>query len=353
MAPIDLSTTYLGLRLSNPFMAGASPLADHLDTVRRLEDAGCAAIVLHSLFEEQISRAESGRIHHLDPLDRQFAAIVSYFPEPERFALGPDEYLGHLRRVKEAIDIPVIGSLNGTTAETWLKFAKLIEQAGADALELNVYEVVTEADQTAIAVENKLRQIVQNLKHELKIPIAVKLSPYFTAFANVARELEGAGADGLVLFNRFLQPDIDIRHLAVWPRLDLSTSVELLVRLRWLAILRGQVRCSLAATGGVETPTDGIKAILAGADVVQIVSAILRHGPSYFASMRDEIRRWMESLEFARLDDVRGRLSLTGTEAPSAFERAQYIRTLSGWSSWLGYQEYVRTHEDAESKPPS
>ena len=187
----------------------------------------------------------------------------------------------------------------------------------------------------------------------MTIPVAVKLSPYFTAFANVARELERAGAGGLVLFNRFLQPDIDVRHLAVWPRLELSTSDELLVRLRWLAILRGQVRCSLAATGGVATPNDGIKALLAGADVVQLVSAILRHGPSYFTSMRDELRRWMESLEFSGLDDIRGRLSMAGTEAPSAFERAQYIRTLSGWSSWLGYQAYLRAHANDESEPKS
>src|SRR5262249_25535226 len=185
MASIDLSTMYLGLRLSNPFMTGASPLADHLDTARRLEDAGCAAIVLHSLFEEQISQAQSGRIRHMDPLDRQFARIVSYFPEPEEYAFGPEEYLEHLRRVKEAIQSPVIASLNGTTAEMWLTFAKRIEQAGADALELNMYEVVTEPDQTALAVESGLREIVRDLKHELRIPVAVKLSPYFTAFANV------------------------------------------------------------------------------------------------------------------------------------------------------------------------
>jgi len=353
MSSIDLSTNYLGLRLSNPFMVGASPLADHLDTARRLEDAGCAAIVLHSLFEEQISQAESGRIHHLDPLDRQFGPIVSYFPEPDAYALGPDEYLEHLRRVKEAVKIPVIGSLNGTTAEVWLRFAKRIEQAGADALELNMYEVMTEPDQTALAIESGLRQIVQDLRHDLRIPVAVKLSPYYTAFANVARELERAGAGGLVLFNRFLQPDIDIRHLAVWPRLELSTSAELLVRLRWLAILRRQVRCSLAVTGGVATPNDGIKALLAGADVVQMVSAILRHGPSYFGSMRDELRRWMESLEFARVDDIRGRVSIARTEAPTAFERAQYIRTVSGWSSWLGDQTYVRANPDDEPKPKS
>jgi dihydroorotate dehydrogenase (fumarate) len=353
MASIDLSTNYLGLSLTSPFMVGASPLADHLDTARRLEDAGCAAIVLHSLFEEQISGAESGRIRHLDPLDPQFATILSYFPEPDAYALGPDQYLEHLRRVKDAVKIPVIGSVNGMTAGVWLKFAKLIEQAGADAIELNIYQVVTEPGDTALSVENTVRQIVRDVAGELAIPIAVKLSPYFTAFANVARELERAGARGLVIFNRFLQPDIDLQHLSAWPHLELSTSAELLLRLRWLAILRRHVRCSLAGTGGVATPEDGIKAILAGADAVQMVSAILRHGPSYFAAMRDGLRRWMESLEFARLDDVRGRVSLAKTEAPEAFERAQYLRTLSGWSSWLGYQAYVRAHEDEDSKRPS
>jgi dihydroorotate dehydrogenase (fumarate) len=312
-----------------------------------------AAIVLHSLFEEQISQAETGRIHHRDPLDPQFAPVVAYFPEPESYALGPEEYLEHVRRLKEAVRVPVIGSLNGTTAEVWLDFAKRIEQAGADASELNVYEVVTEPDQSGLAVEQALRQIVQDLKHELKIPVAVKLSPYFTAFANVARELERAGAGGLVLFNRFLQSDVDVEHVTVWPHLELSTSAELLLRLRWLAILRGQVKCSLAATGGVATPNDGIKALLAAADVVQMVSAIMRHGPSYFAVMHGELRRWMESLEFARLDDIRGRLSLAKTEAPDVFERAQYIRTVTGWRSWLGYQAYVRAHEEDESKPPS
>jgi dihydroorotate dehydrogenase (fumarate) len=353
MTSIDVSTTYLGLRLASPFVAGASPLSDHLGTVRRLEDGGCGAIVLHSLFEEQITQKETGRIRHMDRLDRQFATVLSYFPEPKVYALGPDEYLEHVRRVKDAVKIPVIGSLNGTTAESWLKFAKLIEKAGADALELNMYEVVTDLDRSAAAIEHSLKEIVQDLSSELKIPLAIKLSPFFTAFGSVARSLDEAGARGLVLFNRFLQPDIDIRHVAVWPRLELSSSDELLLRLRWLAILHGRVTCSLAATGGVATPNDGIKAILAGADAVQMVSAILRHGPSYFTLMRDELRRWMETSGFSSVDDIRGRLSLAKTEDPSAFERAQYIRTISGWGSWLGYQAYVRAHEDDEPTPPS
>lgn len=350
--PSDLSTTYLGLALANPFIAGASPLADHLDNARRLEDAGCAAIVLHSLFQEQISQAETGRIHEMDPLDRQFADIVSYFPQPDAYALSPDAYLNHLRQIKGAVGIPVIGSLNGTTPEAWLKFARLLEEAGADALELNMYEVVTDPDESALAVENSLLQVVKDLKSELKIPVAVKLSPFFTAFSHLARELDRAGANGLVLFNRFLQPDIDIRHMAVWPRLELSDGAELLLRLRWLAILHGQVRCSLAATGGIAGPDDGIKAILAGANAVQMVSAILRHGSSYFTLMCDELRRWMESLEFKSLDEVRGRLSLAKTADPSAFERAQYIRTLSGWGSLLAYQAYQRAHNNDDTEPP-
>ena len=245
--------------------------------------------------------------------------------------------------------MPVIASLNGTTSHAWLRFARLMEEAGADAIELNVYEVVTEPDQSAAAVEYSLKQLVTELKRELKIPVAVKLSPFFTAFANVARDLERAGADGLVLFNRFLQPDIDLRHMAVWPTLKLSNSSELPLRLRWLAILRGQIGCSLAATGGVDTPSDGIKALLAGADAVQLVSTILRHGPSYFALMRDELARWMASLEFASLDDVRGRLSMAKTQSPAAFERAQYIRTLSGWQSWLAYQALIESQKDGTS----
>jgi dihydroorotate dehydrogenase (fumarate) len=342
----DLSTTYLGLQLANPFMVGASPLADRLDSIKRLEDAGCAAIVLHSLFEEQVTQSASGRIREMDPLDAKFAGIVSYFPESNAYSMSPGAYLEHLHRAKSAVKIPVIGSINGTTPAEWLSVALGMEQAGADAIELNTYQVATDADQSASSIENDLRQMVLDLKHELKIPLTVKLSPFYTAFAHVARQLEHAGADGLVIFNRFLQPDIDVHHLAVWPRLELSDSSELLLRLRWLAILHGRVRCSLAVTGGVATPTDGVKAILAGANVVQMVSAIMRHGPAYFRSMREELARWMEEANFARLDDVRGRLSLLTSEDPAAFERAQYIHTVSNWSSWLGYQAYLKAHKD-------
>ena len=252
----DLSTTSLGFHVPHPFMVGASPLVDHLDAVRRLEDAGCAAIIMHSLFEEQVTAAQSGRMRHLDPLNKQFAAVLSYFPEPERYALGPD-YLDQLRRIKSSVRVPVVASPNGTTAEAWLTFAQQVQQAGADALELNMYEVVTDPKQSGAAIERGLSQLVHELKRALKIPVAVKLSPFFTAFGHVAEELDRAGADGLILFNRFYQPDFDVQTLTVTPHVELSTSSELLLRLRWLAILHGRVRSSLAVCGGVAHPNDG------------------------------------------------------------------------------------------------
>lgn len=224
---MDTSTTYLGLRLANPFMAGASPLSAHLDSVKRLEDAGAAAIVMHSLFEEQITLAESGRIHHRDPLDAEFAAALAPFPPAAEYTHSPQEYLEHVQRVKQSVAVPVIASLNGTTQESWLRYALLLQEAGADALEVNYYEVVTDLDVPGVAVETRLRGIVVELKRALKIPVAVKLSPYFTAFGNVAQRLDAAGADGLILFNRFYQPDIDIRHMTAGPNLELSRSPEL------------------------------------------------------------------------------------------------------------------------------
>ena len=276
--------------------------------------------------------AETQRIHLMDPLDTQFADAISGFPRPETYPLAPDAYLEHLRRVKEAVRIPVVASLNGMTGESWARFATSIEQAGADALELNIYEMATDPDDSSMAIETRIRDLVVDLKHAIKIPIAVKLGPFFTAFGHVARQLDRAHADGLVLFNRFYQPDIDVRTETAVPRLELSTSAELLLRLRWLAALHGRVRCSLAVTGGVATPTDGIKAILVGGDAVQLVSAILRHGPSYFAAMREGLVRWMESKALSSIDDVRGRVDGRSADE-DLFERANYIRTLQSWAS--------------------
>jgi dihydroorotate dehydrogenase (fumarate) len=328
---MNLATSYLGLELAHPFIAGASPMSARLDTVKRLEDAGCAAIVLHSLFEEQITMAATGRIHHRDPLDEDFAESLAAFPAPEEYPFGPEEYLHHLRRVKAAVDVPVVASLNGTTPESWARRAIGIQQAGADALELNVYQVLTDLHESAPTVETRMRDLVVELKRVLRIPVAVKLGPFFTAFGSVARQLDEAGADGLVIFNRFYQPDIDIREMAVVPTLELSRSAELLLRLRWLAILHRRIQAHLAVSGGVETPDDGIKALLAGADAVQMVSAILRHGPDYFKMMREGLERWMEWHHFTSIEEFRGRLSLRRIDDPHAYERGHYIRALHSW----------------------
>jgi dihydroorotate dehydrogenase (fumarate) len=324
------TTSYLGFQLPHPFIAGASPFGHRLDTVRKLEDAGCAAIVLHSLFEEQITLATYGHIHHMDPLEPRSADVVADFPATSDYALSPDAYAEHVFRVKQTVGIPVIGSLNGTSGQQWLKFAKIIEQAGADGIELNFYEVVTDPSIPAAAIEDQIVESVKNLKRLLHIPLAVKLSPFFTAFGNMAGQLDAAGADALVIFNRFYQPDIDIKTMALSSHVDLSTSAELRLRLRWLAILRGQVKASLAVTGGVVTPDDGIKAVLAGADAIQMVSGLLRHGPTHVEQMLQGLERWMAWHKLESLDEVRGRVSLERRD-PEAFERASYIRTLQSW----------------------
>lgn len=324
-------TSYLGLRLPHPFIAGASPLGYRLDTVKRLEDAGCAAVVLHSLFEEQITQAREGRIAHADVFGSDFSEMVRQFPGPEEYPQGPDEYAEHVRRIKTAVAIPVVASLNGCTDEAWLLHAAAIEEAGADALEVNPYEVVADPTTPAADVESRVVGIVRDLKRLLRIPVAIKVSPFYTAFANFARQLDAAGADGIVMFNRFLQADIDIATMTLKPQMELSTSAELLLRLRWLAILHGRVRATLVASGGVATPRDGIKAILAGADAVQLVSALLLHGPSHIGTMRRELERFLDWNQ-ATLDEMRGWFSERTSTDVTAYERARYIRTLHSWS---------------------
>ena len=328
---MQTTTSYLGLRLPHPFIAGASPFGHRLDSVKRLEDAGWAAVVLHSLFEEQITAASNGVIRHMDPSDPLFAEELAYFPHADDYPLGPDAYAEHISQLKKAVAIPIIGSLNGTAPESWLKFSRIIEQAGADALELNLYQVVTNAAMSGAAIEDHLAGIVKEVKRIVTIPVAVKVTPFFTAFANFARQLEAAGADGLILFNRFYQPDIDVKTITPTANLSLSDSSELRLRLHWLAILHGRVRPSLAISGGVATPDDGIKAILAGADAVQIVSALLRHGPRHLDAMREGLERWMAWYHLERLDEARGRVSLDRIADAESYERAQYIRTLQSW----------------------
>src|SRR5215510_7562141 len=328
---MDLSTTYLGLHLPHPLMPGASPLVDDLDMVRRLEDAGAAAIVMYSLFEEQIVGEQLAAFSHMETHAGSFAEALSYFPETNVFALGVDEYLNVLRRIKEAVAVPVIASLNGTTLGGWLDFATHLQEAGADALELNVYAIATDLQDTALDVEQQVLAILRAVKARVRIPVAVKLSPFYSALAHFARELEEAGADGLILFNRFYQPDINVEELAVEHRLQLSDSTELLLRLRWLAILSGRVRLSLAVTGGVHTSLDAIKAVMCGAQAVQMVSALLQHGPNRLREVREGIARWLEEHEYDSLTQMQGSISLVRCPDPKAYERANYIETLQSW----------------------
>jgi dihydroorotate dehydrogenase (fumarate) len=328
---MNLSTRYLGLDLRHPFMPGASPLVDDIDTVRRLEDAGAAAIVMHSLFEEQIDHERDGLAHHLGAHAHASAEAMSYFPEPAVFALGPDRYLEQLARIKRQAGVPVIASLNGTTPEGWLGYARLIEQAGADALELNFYHVATDPLEDGASVERRIVDIVAVLKETIAIPLAVKLSPFFSSLPNLAWQLDRIGANGLILFNRFYQPDIDPETLETVPALHLSTSAELLPRLRGLAILSGRVKASLALSGGVHDPIDAVKAVMAGADAVQIVSLLLRSGPQALTRLVRGFEEWAEQREYSSLSQMRGSMGLSRCPDPSAFERGNYVRILQAW----------------------
>ncbi len=328
---MNLGTRYLGLKLKNPFMPGASPLVDNLDNVRRLEDAGASAMVLHSLFEEQLSSEDRVVERHVERHALSFAEAPSFLPGGDEFALTPDSYLEHLRRIKEAVAVPVIASLNGVTQGGWVEYARLMEEAGADALELNYYHLSTDPREDALDVESRAVEILGAVKEGVSIPVAVKLSPFFSALPNFARRLEKAGAAGLVLFNRFYQPDINVEELDVTPTLSLSDPSELRLRLRWLAIVSASVECSLAASGGVHTGLDAVKAIMTGAHAVQLVSALLRHGPERLKTVLDETGRWLEEHEYESVEQLRGSMSLAHCPDPQAFERANYLRVLQGW----------------------
>ena len=328
---MNLSTTYLGLKLAHPLMAGASPMVDDMGMVKRLEDAGASAIVMHSLFEEQITREEQGTIMDMELSSNTSAEALSFFPAPDEFRLGPEKYLEQIRRIKDAVSVPVIASLNGTTPAGWLHYGQLMQDAGADALELNVYYIPTDAKESSTEVEKRTLDIVRAVKSEVKIPIAVKLSPFFSALAHFAVELESAGADGLVLFNRFFQPDINVEELVAEPSLQLSGPADLLLRLRWLAVLHGHVKGSLAVTGGVHDGIGALKAVMAGADAVQMVSALLIHGPDRLAQTRATLSEWLEEHEYESLAQARGSMSLVKSPNPQAFTRANYMRILNGW----------------------
>jgi dihydroorotate dehydrogenase (fumarate) len=329
---LDLSTRYLGFELAHPLIAGAGPLSSALGSVRALEDAGAAAIVLRSLFEEQITGQQLGAARHLYG-QAEHAEAQSWFPETEVFALGPDEYLELVRGARAAVKVPVIASLNGTTPGGWVRYARLMQEAGASALELNLYDVPTDPAADAAAVEGRLLELVRQVSAGTSLPLAVKLSPFFSSLPAFVRALEGAGADGVVLFNRFYQPDIDLEALDLQRSLRLSDPSELPLRLRWLAVLSPQTKLSLAASGGVHGGRDALKALMAGAHGVQLVSALLQHGPKRLRLVLAELRAWLEEHEYDSLATARGSMNLARCPDPAHYERGNYMALLGSWQS--------------------
>lgn len=328
---MDLSTRYLGFTLPHPLMLGACPLADDLDAVRRVEDAGAAAIVMRSMFEEQLN-LERSAAQSTHKREDSFGEALYVRAHRREFAFGPDEYLEQLRRIKDAVRVPVIASLNGTTSQEWLDYAKLVDQAGADAIELNVYRLSTNPDDSAEAIERQTLDMLRGMKARTELPVAVKLSPFHTALANFADRLAGAGASGLVLFNRFYQPDIDVEKLAIDHRVELSSSSELLLRLRWVAILSAQTATSLGVTGGVHSALDAVKAVMVGADGVQLVSEILKNGPQRFGELRARMAEWLEAHRYHSLAQMQDTMNLANCPDPSVYERANYMRVLNSWT---------------------
>jgi len=333
---MDLSTTYLGLKLANPLIPGASPLSDNVDAAKRLEDAGAPAIQMYSLFEEQIANEQLRQVQDVEAAEGSFAEALSYFPRLDEYrSVGADRYLEKVRKLKGSLSVPVIASLNGVSDGGWTDYARQCQEAGADALELNVYFLAADPKESGSAVEDRVVRTVKAVKKAVKIPVAVKVSPFFSSLPHLAKRLESAGADGLVLFNRFYQPDIDLDDLEVVPKLRLSDSSELLPRLRWLAMLSGRVQMSLVATGGVHTSADAVKALMAGAHGVQMVSALLKNGSAYLARVRDEMSAWMEAHGYDSVAKMRGCMSLEKSPNPAAFERANYIRILQGGTKYV------------------
>ncbi len=328
---MDLTTTYLGLELAHPVVPSASPLSEKVDSICRLEDAGAAALVMHSLFEEQLTHESHRLDHYLDYGTESFAEALTYFPEAEAYHVGPDQYLDKIRRAKERVDIPIISSLNGISTGGWTRYAREIEQAGADALELNIYYIPTDPRLTGAEVEQRYVEIVQAVRRHLSIPLAVKLSPYFSAPANLAQRLSEAGAEALVLFNRFYQPDFDLEALEVVPHLVLSSSDELRLPLRWVAMLYGRVDVDFAITGGVHTYEDVLKGLMAGARVIMMASELLQRGVHRIGEIIEALTAWMEAHEYESVRQMQGSMSQQHVAEPTAFERANYMKVLQSW----------------------
>ncbi|MFH0990813.1 MAG: dihydroorotate dehydrogenase-like protein [bacterium] len=326
---MNLNTTYLGLKLKNPLVPSAGPFSKTLDSMKALEDAGASAIVMYSLFEEQIEHEAAELEHYLVKGTESYAEAVNYFPKTEEYNLGPEEYLEHLQDAKRSVEIPVIGSLNGISTGGWTSYAKKMEEAGADAIELNVYYIAADSKLSSLEVEDRYVNVLHEVKRSVNIPVAIKLSPYFSSMAHMAIRLDKAGANGLVLFNRFYQPDINLDSLAVEPNVVLSTSDAMRLPLRWIAILKGQVKASLAATSGIHTAQDVIKMLMAGADITMMCSAILKNGPKHLRSVLLEMEKWMQEKEYESVEQMKGSMSAASVPNPSAFERANYMKALN------------------------
>jgi dihydroorotate dehydrogenase (fumarate) len=328
----DLSTTWLGLKLKNPLVPSPSPLCDDVSNIRKMEDNGAGAVVLHSLFEEQLSHESNALNENLMQGSESFAESLSYFPEMEDYHTGPDDYLSLIQKAKEAVDIPVIASLNGVSKGGWTDYAKKMEKAGADALELNVYFIPANPDMTGSEVREMQQDLVKDVKSNVSIPVAVKIGPYYSAVANLAKNLKECGADGLVMFNRFYQPDFDLDKLEVKTDLTLSRSAELLLRLRWVAILYGRVDIDMAVTGGIHTPEDLVKSLMAGAKAGMTTSALLQNGIEHLKVLRDGLLHWMEDNEYESVEMMQGCMSQKSVGDPAAFERANYMRILTSYT---------------------
>ena len=327
----DLTTTYLGLKLKNPLMPSASPLSEDIDTIKQLEDAGAPGLVMHSLFEEQITRESEELDHYLSYGTESFAEALSYFPEMDDYNVGEEEYLEHIRQAKEAVDIPIIASLNGVSKGGWTEYAKKMQQAGADAIELNIYYIPTDPAMDGREVEQMYLDVIRDVRKHTTKPIAVKLSPYFSAMANMAVKFTRAGADGLVLFNRFYQPDIDLETREVAPHLVLSNSYENRLPLRWIAILYDQVPTDFALTSGIHTHEDVLKGVMAGANVTMLASELLMNGVGRITEIRDMLNDWMDEHEYESISQMRGSTSQANIAEPAAFERANYMKVLQSW----------------------
>ena len=331
---MDLTTTYLGMKLRSPLVMSASQaLSGEVDNVRRAEDAGAGAVVLYSLFEEQLRMEARELDHHMTAGTESFAESLTYFPEPSEFHLGPEGYLKHIQQAKKAVKIPVIASLNGMSLGGWTDFAKQIEQAGADALELNIYNIPSDLNLSSAAIEQTYLDILKAVKSAIKIPVAVKLSAQFSSIGNMAKRLDDAGANGLVLFNRFYQPDIDLDALEVTPKVLLSTPQAMRLPLRWIAILHGRIKADLAGTSGIHTGEDAIKMLMVGANVTMLCSALLKNGIGHLRTVEQEMRNWMEKHEYESVSQMRGSMSQKAVAEPAAFERANYMKSLTSYDT--------------------